>query len=90
MILKNCPKCGVNWKEENTIYEHFLIQGYSPDDAEHKASMYGCTPDNPQHFSINVIGIEVSGKYDGVSYWECQECKALFDRWSMKEVENDL
>jgi hypothetical protein len=46
--------------------------------------MYGCTPKSPKHFGKNVIGIEIRGKYDGISYWECQVCKAMFNRWTME------
>jgi hypothetical protein len=50
--------------------------------------MYGCTPSTPQHFSVNVVGIEIQGQYDGVSYWKCTPCGTVFDRWTMKPVDN--
>ena len=36
------------------------------------------------HFS-RLIGIEVQGSYDGVSYWKCPDCATVFDRWTGME-----
>lgn len=83
---KNCPNCNVPWEADDTIYEHFLKQGKQPREARRIAEMYGCTKKNPKHFGINVIGVEVPGKYDGVSYWKCQSCWTMFDRWTMEPV----
>ncbi len=30
----------------------------------------------------HLIGIEVTEKYDGISYWQCPFCKATWDRWT--------
>lgn len=86
MHPNKCPHCECDWKEPENIYEYFLRQGDSKEEASESASMYGCTKDNPKHFSKDVVGIEVRGKYDGVSYWECQKCYTVFDRWTMKET----
>ena len=88
MHAKNCPQCKIAWEEDETIYEFFLKK-YEGDTikAAETASCYGCTPDTPKHFSKNVIGVEISEKYDGVSYWECSNCKSIFDRWTMKLVD---
>ena len=40
----------------------------------------------PYKFS-RLVGIEVRGKYDGVSYWECPDCKKRWDRFTGKEVQ---
>jgi hypothetical protein len=29
-----------------------------------------------------VIGIEIPGLYDGISYWQCPDCHASWDRWT--------
>jgi ssDNA-binding Zn-finger/Zn-ribbon topoisomerase 1 len=31
------------------------------------------------HYS-RLIGVEIRGGYDGVSYWECPDCHETFDR----------
>lgn len=84
---KRCPKCGVEWQEKETIYEFFLNKYGNEEKARETAKYYGCVPENPKHFGKNVVGIEIQGMYDGISFWECQECKSTFDRWTMKEVD---
>jgi len=85
---KNCPSCNTDWEEDETITEYFESQGYSHRKAVQTAALYGCTPKSPKHFGKNVVGIEIQGKYDGVSYWKCTECETVFDRWTMEVVEN--
>lgn len=86
MKEKNCPHCGTDWEEKETIYERFIAMGYTPEKAKESAAMYGHTDETPRHFGKDVVGIEVMGKYDGVSYWQCQKCDTVFDRWTMKET----
>ena len=85
MHTKNCPKCNTEWEEKENIYETFIRQGKTKEESSIAAEMYGCTKENPQYFGKDVIGIETD-KYDGVSYWECQQCKTVFDRFTMKEL----
>lgn len=33
----------------------------------------------------NWLGIEVRGKYDGISYWQCPSCKTTWDRFTGKK-----
>lgn len=87
MHNKECPKCSIEWEEKETIYEFFLNKYQDDKKARETASAYGCTADKPKHFSKNVVGIEIQGMYDGISYWKCQNCKTTFDRWTMKETE---
>ena len=35
------------------------------------------------------IGIEVQGRYDGISYWQCPDCNSRFDRFKGKKVDYD-
>ncbi|OGM09255.1 hypothetical protein A2Z67_04930 [Candidatus Woesebacteria bacterium RBG_13_36_22] len=42
-------------------------------------------PSGATHYS-RLIGIEIQGGYDGVSYWECPDCKTRWDRWTHKQV----
>lgn len=86
---KSCPSCEAPWEAEETIYQHFVNRGKTPAEATKSAEMYGCTPENPKHFGINVVGIEIPGKYDGVSFWKCQECETVFDRWTMEPTNLD-
>jgi hypothetical protein len=85
---ENCPKCGVTW-EGQEIPAALMTTGYYPilQDAEIAAAAYGWTPENKRTFSINVTGIETA-HYDGVSYWRCEVCRTLFDRFTFEEVPN--
>lgn len=88
MHAKSCPSCNTDWEEKETITEYFESQGYSHRKAVQTAAMYGCTPKSPKHFGKDVRGIEIQEQYDGVSYWECQVCKVMFDRFTMEVVED--
>ena len=83
-----CPGCNVTWQQEETITEYFENTGYSHRKALQTGAMYGCTPDSPKHSAKNVIGIEIRGQYDGVSYWKCTECQTVFDRWTLQPTED--
>jgi len=84
--MENCPKCKTAWLEDESIYDYFRKTGQTKEEATETAKSYGCTKENPKSFGKDVVGIEVRGKYDGVSYWECQKCKTVFDRFTMKET----
>lgn len=88
MTPNNCPKCKTPWKEDETIFDFFLRKCGNEEKALKMAENYGCTLDSPQHFSKDVIGIEIQGGYDGVSLWKCKKCNSEFDRWTLKEVKN--
>jgi len=34
-----------------------------------------------------LIGIEIQGGYDGVSFWECPDCHTRWDRFTGEKVE---
>lgn len=84
--LKNCPECGANW-DNGDIFD--VLQKKHLNEPIEKvkewASHYGWSEDNKVHFS-KVIGLEIPGKYDGVSYWKCPECQMLWDRFTEKKV----
>jgi len=33
-----------------------------------------------------LIGIEIRELYDGVSFWECPDCKTKWNRWTLEIV----
>jgi len=45
------------------------------------------------HFS-RLIGLEISDRYDGISYWLCPDCRVIWDRFTKKiqapELINDF
>ncbi len=42
-------------------------------------------PPGATHYS-RLLGIEIQGGFDGVSYWECPDCLRVWDRFTGKEV----
>ena len=89
MSPSNCPGCNTPWKEEQTIYEHFLEKYQDETKARKAATSYGCTPDNPRHLGKDVIGIQIQGQYDGVCQWRCNKCNTSFDRWTLKPIKEN-
>jgi hypothetical protein len=90
----NCPKCKISWNSETSmpvdLIKHNPDHYVTLEKAEEDAGLYGWTPENDKRFGANVVGIEVRGKYDGVSYWECTACSKVFDRFTMKEHTGEL
>jgi len=41
-------------------------------------------------FGVNIFGLEIPGKYDGVSYWCCKSCKTSWNRWTEEEEEVEI
>ncbi len=88
MKPSQCPECSTPWEEEEIIFQHFLAKGKTVEEASKTAANYGCTPQTPKHFGKDVIGIQIRGGYDGVSFWKCQKCETVFDRFTMEKQEN--
>lgn len=90
---RNCPKCGSSW-DGGSILETFIKQrdegvevwrGMSDEDIEKE--MKKCY--RPPYRWGREIGIELSydhpKHYDGISFWQCPDCKTMFDRFTRKE-----
>ncbi len=72
-ITGNCSECGASWRGEPI-----------PEDAR-RAGYYGPPETASTHYS-RVIGIEIQGKYDGISFWRCPDCGAEWNRWTEELV----
>ena len=87
-----CPVCGDD-KRASEISREFLAKGYyGHHDPCKKLQEWddGFDPDTPctcppRHFS-HWLGIEIQGKYDGISYYNCTSCNTTWDRWTREEV----
>lgn len=89
--MNNCPKCKSSWIGES-ILDTFIAQrdkgavwcqGLSDEQImDYIKKSYG-----PPYVWKREIGIEIQGKYDGISYYQCPDCKAYFDRFTKKEVD---
>ena len=84
-----CPECHEDW-DGGRIWKVWRAMKdcdyYQSKTDEELQSMEKESYSEPYHFS-KLIGIEVQGKYDGISYWECPFCKARWDRLTEKLVE---
>ncbi len=80
-----CPKCNKSWDNGSIFDTHRkqeCCKGMT--DEELLEDIKRCY-NEPYRFS-KLVGIEVRGKYDGISYWQCPFCNATWDRWTSKEV----
>ena len=86
---KNCPKCNANW-EGGSILETFKeqqkVKGSWCENMTDEEMLEGYSP--PYRWSRQ-IGIELPldhpNHYDGISYWQCPDCKTTFNRFTGKE-----
>ena len=93
---RTCPKCGSDW-DGGSILETFIKQRdegtfwKDMSDQEIEEDMKQCY--SPPYRWGREIGIELPfdhpEHYDGISYWQCPDCKATFDRGTMVEVSED-
>lgn len=86
---RTCPKCGSNW-DGDLILESFIKQrengecflNKSDKEIEDYIKENYCHP----YKWGREIGIELPldhpKHYDGISYWQCPDCKATFNRFS--------
>jgi hypothetical protein len=84
----------MQWQGED-ILEHFLQRKVDGDphyanktneEIKEVAGHYGWTEENPKCFS-HLLGIEDPRLYDGISFWQCPECKTTWDRFTGEEVD---
>jgi len=73
-----CPNCKTNL-EGGLIYQTFLDMYNDEEKALKTAKMYGATK-TEGHWGRE-IGIEIPGKYDGVSFWRCPDCDHEWSRF---------
>lgn len=79
----HCPNCNSNW-DAGSIFDTLRRQECFSDLsdvelADKVAESYG---DRAGHFS-RLIGIEIEGRYDGVSLWQCPDCQHT---WNAADV----
>lgn len=92
---RTCPKCNSNWdggsivdtfikqRDEGSTYwkgksdeeiEQYVKDSYSEPYRWGREIGIGLAYDHPKH-------------YDGVSYWQCPDCKTTFNRFTGEEEE---
>lgn len=80
----HCPECNADWSAGD-IFDVLRPQDWCKDksDDELRAHIQECY--SPPYKFSRIIGIELPydhpGHYDGVSYWQCPDCKHNFPRF---------
>ena len=87
-----CPKCGTDWRADQIPVESVEKGWYGHDAPCQKLREWDDGYDEttpctcPLKYYSNLIGIEIRGKYDGVSIWKCPACNTQWDRWTGQEI----
>lgn len=81
-----CPVCGFDFKGES-IVEAFKKQRdegskWLAGKTDEEIEKYVHERYSPPYCFSKIMGIEIQGKYDGVSYWQCTNCNTYWDRWT--------
>lgn len=80
-----CPSCNESW-DAGFIWDVFkemeTYQDLSIEELKTKAKKCYSKPYKFSH----IIGIQVQGKYDGVSYWKCPFCNTTWDKFTGDKI----
>jgi ribosomal protein L37AE/L43A len=79
-----CPVCHADW-DGGAIFDSFRHQAYyrSFTDAELRDLVADAYGDAAGRWS-RLCGIEIEGRYDGVSLWQCPDCRKT---WAAEDVQ---
>lgn len=70
------------WKDKTDQDIEIEVKGRGKEgDKDFVRGSYG----PPYHWS-NIMGIEIQGQYDGVSYYMCVKCKTYWDRFTGQQM----
>lgn len=86
--MTNCPQCNADWNGGD-IFETLRAQDWCKDKSDDELRAYIQNAYAPPYRFSRLVGIECRGGYDGVSFWECPDCKTRWDRFTRKEVTLD-
>lgn len=73
----NCPECNSSWRDKKIPIQYV------------ETGMYGRWDGKEERYFSRLIGVEIRGKYDGISLWKCPDCDALFDRFDNDNLVSD-
>ena len=86
--ISNCENCGIDFNGED-IYQYFLNNKETPEEALKTAGYYGWKEDNKKCFRINITGITVMGKGDRTNAYMCTNCGHTLCRDTGEDVSED-
>ena len=81
----HCPKCDADWAGDD-IFETLRQQAWCKDKSDEELRQHvAVNYSQPYRFS-RLVGVELPhghrGRYDGVSYWMCPDCKHQWPRFA--------
>lgn len=80
----HCPHCNADW-DGGAIFDSLRQQTHFRllNDAELRDLISDCYGNAAGRWS-RLIGVEVQGRYDGVSFWQCPDCQKM---WPARDVQ---
>ena len=79
-----CPACGANW-DGGSIFDTLRQQDWCRDKSDVELQTYIEEAYSPPYRWSRLIGIELPydhpQHYDGISYWQCPDCKKQWARF---------
>jgi hypothetical protein len=80
----NCPECGSSW-DAGDIFTVLRTQDWCKDKTDDELRAYIQECYSPPYKFSRIIGVQLPyshpDHYDGVSYWQCPDCKHQFPRF---------
>jgi rubredoxin len=81
----HCPECGADWAGED-IFTVLRKQDWCKNKSDAELHVHIQESYAPPYKFSRIIGVELPydhpDHYDGVSYWECPDCKHKFPRFA--------
>lgn len=82
-----CPECNADWAGGD-IFEILRQQDWCKDKSDEELRQDIKTWYGPPYKFSRLVGVELSRDhpehYDGVSYWQCPDCKHQFPRFGSR------
>ena len=79
-----CPECGSNW-DAGDIFDTLRPQNWCKDKSDDELRKFVKTSYAPPYKFSRLIGVQLPydhpEHYDGVSYWQCPDCKHQWPRF---------
>lgn len=90
---ENCPKCGVSWDGGSILesWQKLREDGVAyMDKSDEELEVWMKKSYSPPYRWGRVIGVELRYDHpryrDGISYWQCPDCKTIWDTFTSEET----
>lgn len=86
--VSHCENCGINFNGMD-IYQHFINEKETHEEALRTARYYGWSEDNKKCFRENITSITVRGQGDRTNAFMCTNCGHTLCRDTGEDVSED-